>query len=159
MKKTISFLQGLGYPVEQPKAGSEALYGVVWMAERAQQHVAETLKPFGLTPSKFNYLMIIKHIGGAEGLSQREMGSRLLLKKGNVTKYLDHLQAQGWIVRAPGPDRRSHRIQITPKGDQLLEKVWPVYEKAVGGLVNVLPQTRQHRLVEILNQWREALDR
>ncbi len=158
MKKLRSFLQGLGYPVKQPKVGTEALYGVVWLAERAQQKVAEVLKPFKLTPSKFNYLMIIKHIGGAEGLSQQEIGHRLLLKKGNVTNYLDDLEHQGWIRRAPGLDRRSHRIQITSKGDQLLDKVWPSYEKAVSGFANVLSETSQHRLVEILNQWREGLE-
>lgn len=158
MKKLRSFLQGLGYPVKQPKVGTEALYGVVWLAERAQQKVAEVLKPFSLTPSKFNYLMIIKHIGGAEGISQQEIGRRLLLKKGNVTNYLNDMEHQGWIVRAPGLDRRSHRIKITSKGDQLLDKVWPVYEKAVGGFTKMLPETSQHRLVEILNQWREALE-
>ena len=154
--KLRSFLQGLGYPVEKPKAGTEALYGLVWLAARAQQEVAQVLKPFGLTPSKFNYLMIIKHIGGREGISQKEIGSRLLLKKGNVTKYLDDLEHRGWVIRAPGQDQRSHRIKITPKGDQLLDKVWPDYEKTVGRFAKVLPETSQHRLVKILNQCREG---
>ncbi len=156
--KTTSFLKGLGYPVEEPKPGPEALYGVVWLASRAQRQVARTLRPFGLSPAKFNYLMIVKHVGGVEGLSQREIAKRLLLNAGNVTHYLDGLEKRGWVVRAPGPDLRSHRIKITTKGDHLLERTWPAYRDAVKRLTDGLPEGSQRRLVELLGQWWEALE-
>lgn len=156
--KAPSFLQKLGYPVEDPKPGPEALYGTVWLASRAQRQVARTLRPFGLTPAKFNYLMIVKHVGGTEGLSQREIAKRLLLDAGNVTHYLDNLEQQGWVVRAPGPDRRSHRIKITAKGDHLLDKAWPAYRDAVKRLTGGLPEVAQRRLVGLLSQWRDTLE-
>ncbi len=157
--KTASFLQGLGYPVEEPKPGPEALYGVVWLASRAQRAVAKTLKPFMLTPVKFNYLMIVKHVGSKDGLSQQEIGKRLLLDRGNVTHYVDDLEKQGWVVRAQGPDRRSHRIKITPKGNRLLNDVWPTYKATLQQFTGALPGAHQRRLVELLKHWRQRLER
>lgn len=158
MAKQPSFLQGLGYPVEKPAPAAEALYGVVWMASRAQRQVAKALKPFALTPVKLNYLMIARHIGKEEGLSQREIASRLLIDKGNVTHVLDDLEKKGWVVRAAGPDRRSKRIKITPKGASLLDQAWPAYKKVVNELTGGLPVPEQNRLVEILAGWRESLE-
>lgn len=121
MAETRSFLQGLGYPVGKPNPADEALYGVVWIAAQAQRQVAKALRPFGLTPVKLNYLMVVKHIGGAEGLSQQEIARRLLIDAGNVTHVLDGLQRKGWVVRDAGPDRRSNRIKITAKGSRVLD--------------------------------------
>ena len=157
--KTQSFLEGLGYPVEHPKSGAEALYGIVWLASRAQHEVARVLKPFKLTPVKFNCLMIVKHIGGIEGLSQRAIAKRLLLDAGNVTHYLDWMEKQGWIVRAPGPDRRSHCIKTTAKGETLLDKAWPAYSAAITRLTGVISELQQRKLVEFISEWRDALGR
>lgn len=158
MAKTQSFLKELGYPVEKPDGASEALYGVVWIAARAQRQVGKALKPFGLTPVKLNYLMIVKHIGREEGLSQREIARRLLIDAGNVTHVLDDLEKKEWVIRDAGPDRRSHRIKITPKGSKLLGEVWPIYKKTVGQLTGGLSSEDQRRLVESLSGWRESLE-
>lgn len=159
MTKHPSFLQGIGYPVEKPAPAAEALYGVVWMANRAQRQVAKALKPFGLTPVKLNYLMIVKHIGKDEGLSHREIARRVLIDKGNATHVLDDLEEKGWVVRSPGPDRRSKRIKITPNGARLLDESWPAYKKVLNDLTSGLPVPEQNRLVEILSGWRESLER
>ncbi len=156
--KGKSFLEGLGYPVEKPEPGDEALYGVVWVAERAQRRVAKALKAFKLTPVKFNYLMIVRHIGGAEGLSQREIARRLLIDAGNVAHVLDDLEEKGWVARHPGPDRRSHRSKITPKREELLHEAWPVYKSTVRKLTHCLPEEGRRRLVETLSRWRDGLE-
>jgi len=158
MAKTQSFLKELGYPVEKPDGASEELYGGVWVAAQAQRQVSKALKPFGLTPVKLNYLMIVKHIGREEGLSQREIARRLLIDAGNVTHVLDALEKKGWVVRDAGPDRRSHRIKITEKGSKLLSEVWPIYKRAVSRLTAGLSAEGQRRMVEALSGWRESLE-
>ena len=158
MRKTRSFLQRLGYPVEKPLDVDEALYAATWFASRAQRRVAKALKAFALTPVKLNYLMVVKHIGGKEGLSQREIGKRLLIDPGNVTHVLDDLERLGWMIRDAGPDRRSHRIRITPRGSRLLDEVWPVYKKATQELTGCLAVADGRKLIEIFSQWRQALE-
>lgn len=144
--------------MEKPEPGAEALYGAVWLADRAQKQAAKVLKTFRLTPVKFNCLMVAKHIGREEGLSQREIGQRLLIDPGNMAHVLDDLEHQGWLQRASGPDRRSHRIRITPKGDRLLTEAWPAYKALVERLTGVLPRQSQQQLVEVLSRWRDALE-
>ena len=158
MEKTQSFLRELGYPIGKPEAADEALYGVVWIAAQAQRQVGKTLKPFGLTPVKLNYLMVIKHIGKEEGLSQREIARRMLIDAGNVTHVLDGLVKKGWVVRDAGPDRRSNRIKITVKGSHVLDEVWPAYKKTVVQFTGGLSSEVQRRLVEALSGWRESLE-
>ncbi len=155
--RSQSFLQGLGYPIEKAQAGDEVLYGVVWLAARAQRRVARVLKKFALTPVKFNILMVVKHVGGTRGLSQREIGDRLLMGAANMVHVLDDLERRGWLVRAAGVDRRSHRVKITPKGSHLLDSAWPGYKGAVKEVTCRLSSSNQRRLVGVLSQWRDAL--
>lgn len=158
MAKTRSFLRELGYPVEKPDLGDEAVYGAVWLAGHAERRVAQALKPFGLTPVKLNYLMVVKHIGKEEGLSQREIARRLLIDAGNVTHVLDGLAEKGWILRASGPDRRSNRIKITPKGSKLLDVAWPAHKKVMREVTRGLPEGALQRIVEDLTRWRTVLE-
>ena len=156
-KHDTSFLRGLGYPVQKPDLADEVLYGVVWLANQTQRQVAKTLKPYGLAPVKLNYLMVVKHVGGEKGISQREIASRLLIDPGNVAHVLDNLEKKGWVVRSPGPDRRSHRIKVTPEGNRLLDKVWPVYDGVMKSMTASLTKADQQQLIKILGLWRDKL--
>jgi MarR family 2-MHQ and catechol resistance regulon transcriptional repressor len=156
MARPTSFLQELGYPVDRLVLGDEVILGVVWIANQAQRQVARVLKPFGLTPVKMNYLIIVKHIGKGEGLSQREIARRLLIDAGNVTHVLDDLEHKGWVIRAAGPDRRSHRIQVTAKGSGVVDEAWPVYKKEIQRLTGGLSSEGQRRLLGLLCRWRDA---
>ncbi len=154
--KMQSFIQGLGYPVEKPNSSAEILYGMVWLADYAQRRVAQVLKPFHLTPVKLNYLMIVKHIGGPEGIAPQEITKRLLMDTGNVTHYLDSLERQGWVIRLKGsPDPRRRLVKMTPKGDQLLEEVWPVYSVLIEKLASAFPAHSKQQLVQAFNRCRD----
>ena len=158
MPKTHSFMKGLGYPVETPNSSAEVLYGVVWLADYAQRRVAEALKPFHLTPAKLNYLMVIKHIGRSEGISPQEITKRLLIDTGNVTHYLDSLERRGWVIRLrEGPDLRWRSVKMTPKGDKLLDDVWPIYSALIEELACAFPRSSKQQLVRALSRCRENL--
>ncbi len=156
--KTRSFLRGLGYPVRKPEIRDEALYGIVWLANRGQREAAKVLRRYSLIPATFNYLMVVKHIGGTEGLSQREIATRLLLDPSSVTRVLNKLERKGLIARNAGPDQRSHRITITDKGDRTLNDAWPDYKKVIHRLTASLSESACRRLVGVLSHWRDSLD-
>lgn len=152
-----SFLKDLGYPVKEPDWAEETLYAVVWVASQAQRRAAKVLKAFGLSPVKMNYLMIVKHVGSEEGITQREIAKRLLIDAGNVTHVLDDLERKGWVIRASGPDRRSNRIRVTAKGSRVLDEAWPAYKKMIQSLTQGLSSGAQHSLVRVLSRWRDVL--
>jgi DNA-binding MarR family transcriptional regulator len=57
------------------------------------------------------------HIWNQGGLTQQELGERLLKDKTNIARLLASLERQGYIRRAPGKtDRREKTLRLTELG-------------------------------------------
>ena len=101
--------------------------GLLW--GQISSKLDEVLAPAKLNISKFNILMIIKHVGGYDGI-QNEISKRLLVTASNITKLLDKLEKDGLITRnTKKEDRRVKLIRITDYGSKTLDKIWPKYLK------------------------------
>ena len=114
-------------------------------------------RPFGLTGSTFNVLMILD--GEPESLSPHELGERLLVTRGTVTGLLDTLQRQGLVKRVPHPDdRRMLLIELTDKGREVLRRTWPVHFPAQTELLSVLSDDEKETLVRLLGKLEAHLE-
>lgn len=117
---------------------------------------AEALKPYGLTPTQYNALRILR---GAEpeGLGRNEVRDRLIARVPDATRLLDRLGEMGLVVRArEGDDRRVVRARITRAGLELLAGLEDVVqrlhrrqlghlgERKLRTLVNLLAEAREH---------------
>ena len=61
-----------------------------------------------------------------EILSCSEIAERTLITKGGITGILDRLEARELVKRIPSPDdRRSVLVRLSPKGVELLRKLYP----------------------------------
>jgi DNA-binding MarR family transcriptional regulator len=79
------------------------------------------LKPFGLTPTQYNVLRILRGAGKA-GLMCSQTAERMITRDPDITRLLDRLEKRGLIRRARDPrDRRVVLTSITPAGLKLLE--------------------------------------
>jgi DNA-binding MarR family transcriptional regulator len=128
---------------------------------RAQSLLAAELnnrfRPFGLTGSTFNVLMILD--GEAEPLSPHEIGERLLVTRGTVTGLLDTLQRQGLVKRVPHPDdRRMLLIELTDRGRTVLRETWPAHFPAQTEMLSVLSDTEKETLVRLLGKLEAHLE-
>ena len=102
--------------------------GLLW--GQISSKLDEVLAPAKLNISKFNILMIIKHVGGYDGIQHNEISKRLLVTASNITKLLDKLEKDGLITRnTKKGDRRVKLIRITDYGSKTLDKIWPKYLK------------------------------
>lgn len=87
------------------------------LLERA---VAQVLKPYGITPTQYNVLRILRG-AGPEGLCRNEIGSRLINPVPDVTRLLDRMADLELIARnRDEEDRRQVRTLLTPKGLRLV---------------------------------------
>ena len=94
--------------------------GVLRIAEAFTRGLAETLRPFGLTPSQYGVLQALSQTDSG-CLGCREVGERLRSREPDITRLLDRLEARGFITRRrERPDRRVVRAQITDQGLQML---------------------------------------
>jgi DNA-binding MarR family transcriptional regulator len=61
-----------------------------------------------------------------------ELASSLTVSRGGLTKLADRLEDAGLIRReAAEDDRRGLYAVVTPAGEQMLKRMWPVYAKVL----------------------------
>ncbi len=54
-------------------------------------------------------------------MSQRELGELLLVNRSAMVKFVDSMEAKGWVLRERNPqDRRSYALQVTKTGRRVL---------------------------------------
>jgi DNA-binding MarR family transcriptional regulator len=77
-----------------------------------------------------------------------ELAERLTLTRGGATKLTDRLERAGLLRRQPAEDdKRGLYAEITPAGEQLLRKMWPVYAGALGDTFGAAISDREARLI------------
>ncbi|HEX4681222.1 MAG TPA: MarR family transcriptional regulator [Gemmatimonadaceae bacterium] len=84
---------------------------------------AEALRPFGITPTQYNALRILRG-AGKDGLCRNEVRERLISQVPDVTRLLDRLEEMKLIERQRSTeDRRLVTTRITSRGTTLLREL------------------------------------
>ena len=101
----------------------EAMLNIERTAAVLGHAFADALKPFGITPTQYNVLRILRG-AGREGLCRNEVRDRLIAQVPDVTRLLDRLEDAGLIERERnGDDRRLVTTRISPAGTALLRSL------------------------------------
>jgi DNA-binding MarR family transcriptional regulator len=151
-------LRRYGIEVGKKNIFEGAIYGVAGMYAIFERAISNYLRPYNLTPAKFNTLMIIKHMGKATGLRQIEIGRRLIVTASNMTHLIDKLEREGYVERVSlKGDRRVNIVKISKAGSDLLDKVWPGYHSKIQELANLMPQNELLQLTQLFDKWSEKL--
>src|SRR5436305_15178083 len=84
----------------------QATLGLLRTADAVKRSLAQVIEPHGITPQQYNVLRILRG-AGADGLPTSTIGERMTEQTPGVTRLVDRLERQGWVVRVPCPqDRR-----------------------------------------------------
>lgn len=145
----------------KPFAGPEheAAVSIMRTAALLDHSAAEVLKPFGLTPTQFNALRILRGAGEA-GLCRNEVRDRLVAPVADATRLLDRLADAGLVVRSrEGDDRRYVTARITPAGLELLTRVDVAVERFQLRVLSALGAPALRTLIDTLERVRAGLDR
>jgi MarR family 2-MHQ and catechol resistance regulon transcriptional repressor len=101
----------------------------------------------GLTETQFGVLEALFHRGS---LCSGELSAKLLKSTGNLTLVLDNLEKRGLIVRErQALDRRMIKINLTPEGSDLIQRVFPVVADHIRQLFSILTPDEQVQLASI----------
>jgi DNA-binding MarR family transcriptional regulator len=154
MKRIQDYFAPLGVTVGEGKYHEEAVYGISLVYAMLFNEMSLYLEQFDLSPAKLNVLMVIRHQGTAQGISQVEIGKRLMVTESNMTRLLEKLGRQGLIMRSPLPrDRRVKLIKMTSKAIKLLDTVWPQYQENINRLASRLSKPEQQEISILLQKW------
>jgi DNA-binding MarR family transcriptional regulator len=103
--------------------GEEASIAILRTADELQQQLVDLLKPYGLSPTQFNALRILRGAGEA-GLPCSEIGERMINHDPDITRLLDRLEQRDLVARQrDAKDRRVHVARITKTGLDLLKSL------------------------------------
>mgnify|MGYP003449235068 FL=1 len=132
----------------------EAVLSIKRTAALLELRLAELLRPYGVTPTQYNVLRILRG-AGAEGLPRCEVQGRLVAPVADTTRLLDRLEKMGLVSRARNTeDRRVVTSKITPRGLALLDKVAAPLKKFEEDEVGQVSDARLRSLIGILDEVR-----
>lgn len=104
---------------DHQKAVVNLMYTSGWLSARQE----EFFRPFGITPSQFNILRILRGQAG-KSLSGAEIKSRMLERNSDISRLLDRMSRKKLVERHQCPnDKRATDITITPEGLRILKEI------------------------------------
>src|SRR5580700_826209 len=81
----------------------------------------------GLKTSQFSVLVSVANRKQAR---PAELTKHFQLDESTLSRNVDRMCARGWLRLVQNADRRSHLIEVTDKGQALLRKSLPAWQKA-----------------------------
>jgi DNA-binding MarR family transcriptional regulator len=145
--------------IKQTKAfGSlegEAILNIQRAASVLEQAVGEALKPFGLSPTQYNVLRILRG-AGSSGLACQEIGERMVTRDPDITRLLDRLEGPKFIERARSrEDRRVVVVRLAEAGARLLASTDSSIDRLPKRVLGHLGARRLRLLIDLLELARQ----
>jgi DNA-binding MarR family transcriptional regulator len=135
-------------PFSSPE--EEAFLALQRTADQLQGRVAEWLKTWGLSPTQYNALRILRGAGEA-GLACGEIAERMINRDPDITRLLNRLEMRGLTRRRrDSGDRRVINAYITREGQQLLKKLDLPVQEFQRVLLGHVGEKNLKMLIEIL---------
>lgn len=159
MKNEVDPLKNFYLDTVKGRPSAEAFNGMLCVYSFLYRKMEEYFKDYELTPVKFNALLLVKHLGGNEGLSQNDICHHLIVSPSNITRLIDRLIEDGYVERNSSlEDRRVKLIKITKSGSDILEKLFHGYGEMIQQSVYVLERKKVEQLAALLLEWFSKLD-
>lgn len=156
-------LRGLQAEIKQTKPfrslEDEAYLNLLRTADALLRKEVELLKEFGLSPTQYNALRILRGAGD-EGVTCGELSDRMLTKDPDVTRLIDRLEGRGLLQRARSDqDRRVVRTRITAAGLDVLARLDEPSDRWTRGQLGHLTKTELREFIRLLERARAGAAR
>ena len=124
-------------------------------ADALMQEITDILKPFGLSPTQYNVMRILRGAGDS-GITCKEIGARMITRDPDITRLLDRLERRHLVTRNRAKeDRRFVSIHITNEGLSLLKELDDPIAQRQLDLMGHMDKQQLYRMVELLETIRE----
>ena len=111
----------------------------------------EALKPSGLRVTQFTLLMATTL---NEPATLNRLATMTVTDRTTLTRNLRLLETQGLIRIESGADRRERQVTVTARGQQVLAKAIPLWEKLQARFAKIFGQERLQQLFGDLSELR-----
>lgn len=143
------------HPFDHPE--QQAMLNLLRTSDQFQNRFGRLFRQYGLTPSQYNILRILRGAGGP--LPCLEIASRMIQVVPAITGLVDRLARQGLVRRRrSADDRRVVYVELTPEAARLLARldhpVLELHEQLLGHL----SRAELSELNRLLEKARDSLD-
>ena len=143
------------HPFEAPEA--EALINLFRTSDRLHLRFARLFRDFGLTPSQYNILRILR--GEGRPLPILEIASRTITVVPGITGLVDRLERAGLVRRERCPeDRRVIYVAVTAKALDLLARLDEPLRQLHRQVVGHLSAAELQQLSQLLEKARACCE-
>ena len=127
------------------------LYVVLSRAYLAvERHSQADIARHDLSQGEFAIMEALYHRGP---LLLGEVQRKILVSSGGVTYLVDRLEADGLVERRECPtDRRARYAALTPKGRQLMKRIFPEHAAALERAVSGLSTGEKKQAIDLLRK-------
>ncbi|WP_282938552.1 MarR family transcriptional regulator [Paenibacillus sp. RC67] len=113
-------------------------------------HADRDIRRNGLNRTEFGVLELLYH-KGAQPIQQ--IGGKVLMSSGNITYVVDKLEKKQLVQRkASTEDRRLIYAEITDKGKQFIDEVFPLHAKVIDKAVEGLTAEEKRIASQLLKK-------
>jgi DNA-binding MarR family transcriptional regulator len=117
-------------PRQLPKSEYEALAAFRYALRRFIHFSEDTAQAAGITGQQYQAMLAIKGFPGRDQVTVGELAERLQLRHHSAVGLVDRLVAETLTTRVPSSgDRRQVLLQLTERGEKLVEKIASVHRK------------------------------
>lgn len=106
------------------------------------------IKKWGLSPSEFGILEVL-HAKGKIPIQQ--IGEKILITSGTMTYNIDKLEKKELLKRIPcEDDRRVVFAELTAKGKQFIEDIFPQHAASIHKLMDGLTDSQKQETIKLI---------
>jgi MarR family 2-MHQ and catechol resistance regulon transcriptional repressor len=125
-----------------------ALESLLRAEASVRRRLSADLEREGLSATGFSVLVVLTVAGGE--LVLRVLRARLRTSKANATEVVTTLEGRGLVARRRLPnDRRAAAVAITPRGAEIVDRLFPEHSERVAQAFAVLDESEKRSLAQI----------
>jgi MarR family 2-MHQ and catechol resistance regulon transcriptional repressor len=125
-----------------------ALESLLRAEASVRRRLSADLEREGLSASGFSVLVVLTTAGGE--LELRALRHRLRTSKANATEVVTTLESRGYVVRRRlDHDRRAASVALTPRGREVVDRLFPEHTERVQRAFSVLDEREKRFLAEV----------
>ena len=119
-------------------------------SKNIQDQIKLEISKSDLNITEFSVLETLYHKGQQ---TIHQIGNSILISSGSMTYVIDKLEKKDLLKRTDCPnDRRAIFIVLTPKGEDLMDKIMPEYQEFINHMFDSLNTEEAGMLVKLLQK-------
>ena len=104
----------------------------------------EGLRPHGIKASQLNILVAVSAFGRA---TSQQLCQVLHMDPSTFSRAVGRLNKKRWLQVQPSGEGKILKIEVTQKGFELIEQVYPAWEKAQAKAAEILGETTSEMII------------